>query len=368
MTKRDYYEILNIGRDAGQEDIRRAYRRLARQYHPDVSKDPDAEERFKELTEAYEVLSDSERRAAYDRFGHAGVQNGGGFAGDPFGFGIDTLFENLFGGGRASRRGPRRGADLRYRMTLSFEEAVFGTTKEIEFSKLTQCPRCGGSRSEPGTQPSRCPTCGGSGEVRRTQSSFLGQFVSVSPCDRCQGTGQVVTSPCTECRGQGQVRAPRKLEVSVPAGIDEGFHLRLSGEGEAGDPGAPPGDLFVEFNIRLHKLYRRSGHELFMDMPLNVAQAALGDTVEIPTLDGPVEQKIEPGTQSGDTVRLRGKGVPSLRGGGRGDLVVTFTVVIPRHLNEKQKQLLRQLGDTLEKPQPREGKGFFDKLKETLGI
>lgn len=373
MTKRDYYEVLGLSRNAGADEIRRAYRKLARQYHPDVSSEPDAEVRFKEITEAYEVLNDSERRQLYDRFGHAGVQNGGpgvGFEGSPFGFGIDSLFENLFGGARTTRRGPRRGADMRYHMVLEFEEAIFGAEKEIEVTRQAVCPRCNGSRSEPGSQPTRCPVCGGSGEVRRTQSSFLGQFVSVSECERCHGRGSIILDPCKECRGQGSVRASRKLQVRVPAGIDEGFHLRLAGEGEAGDPGAPPGDLFIEFSIRPHPMFRRMGQDLHLEMPVNVAQAALGATLEVPTIDGMVEIKLEPGTQSGDTLRLRGKGVPNLRGGGRGDQIIAWSVVVPRNLTERQKQLLRELGDTLDVPQPDDHpeRGFFDKLRDVFGL
>ncbi len=372
MTKRDYYEVLGISRNAGEEDIRRAYRKLARQYHPDVSQEADAEVRFKEATEAYEVLSDSQRRSAYDRFGHAGVQNGGagyGFEGNPFGFGINDLFENLFGGGRTTRRGPRRGADQRYHMTLTFEESVFGVEKEIEVSRQVQCERCNGRRAEPGTEPTRCPVCAGSGEIRRTQSSFLGQFVSVSECERCRGEGSIILSPCKECRGLGTQRKSRKLQVRVPAGIDSGFHLRLSGEGEAGDTGAPAGDLFIEFSIKPHPLFRRAGQDIHLEMPLNIAQAALGDRLHAPTIDGTTELKIEPGTQSGDTVRIKGKGVPSLRVSGRGDQVITYSVVVPKHLTERQKSLLRELGETLDKPEPEDhGRGFFDKLREALGI
>lgn len=374
MTRRDYYEVLGVSRNAGTDDIRKAYRRLARQYHPDVSTEPDAETRFKEVTEAYEVLSDAERRSLYDRFGHAGVQNGGpGFGGfeSPFGGfgGFDTIFENLFGGARTTRRGPRRGSDLRYHMQLEFEEAVFGTEKEIEISRQDVCTRCNGNRAEPGSHPTRCPVCAGSGEVRRTQSSFLGQFVSVSPCERCRGEGYVILDPCKECQGRGRVRATRKLSVKVPAGIDEGFHLRLTGEGEAGDPGAPSGDLFIEFSVKPHKLFRRVEQDVHLTMPINVVQAALGDEVEVPTLDGSTEVTIEPGTQSGDLVRLRGKGVPNLRGGGRGDQIITYNVVVPRNLNEKQKSLLRELGETLDVPNPHHGdKGFFDRIRDALGL
>ncbi|MBA2362628.1 MAG: molecular chaperone DnaJ [Chloroflexia bacterium] len=371
MTKRDYYEVLSIQREASSDEIRRAYRKMARQYHPDVNAEPDAEARFKEVTEAYEVLNNADKRAAYDRFGHAGVSNGGGhdFTNGPFGFGIDSLFENLFGGARTTRRGPRRGADLRYHMVLEFEEAVFGVEKEIEASRQAVCSRCNGNRAEPGSQPSRCPVCAGSGEIRRTQSSFLGQFVSVTECDRCRGQGSVILDPCKECHGQGTVRNTRKLMVRVPAGIDEGFHLRLSGEGEAGDPGAPEGDLFVEFSVKPHALFRRMGQDLHLEMPINIAQAALGDRVSVPTIDGETELRVEPGTQSGDTVRMRGLGVPSLRGGGRGEQIISFSVVVPKSLNERQKGLLRELGETLDIPSPQHGeRSFFEKVRDALGL
>jgi len=372
MTKRDYYEILGIDRNADAAEVRKAYRRLARQYHPDVSTEADADARFKEATEAYEVLSDADRRSLYDRFGHAGVQNGGpGFDSGPFaGFGgFDTLFENLFGGARAGRRGPRRGADVRYHMQLDFEEAVFGVENTIEVSRQAICTRCSGSRAEPGSHPTRCPVCAGSGEVRRTQNSILGQFVNVSTCERCRGEGVIVLDPCKDCRGRGRVRDTRNLEVKVPGGIDEGFHLRLSGEGEAGDPGAPSGDLLIEFSVRPHQLYRRLGNDVHLTMPVNIVHAALGARVEAPTLDGPHEIQIEPGAQSGDTIRLKGKGVPNLRGGGRGDQVVTYNVVVPRNLNDKQKELLRELGETLDVPNPHHGdRGFFDRVRDALGI
>lgn len=373
-TKRDYYEVLGVSRSAGQDEIRRAYRKLARQYHPDVNHESGADIRFKEISEAYEILSDSEKRAAYDRFGHAGVGNGapnfGGFGGDPFGgINFDTIFESFFGGGRTTQRGPQGGADLRYHMTLDFEEAVFGGTKTIELDKLIECPRCNGRRTEVGSQPVRCPVCGGSGEMRRTQTSFIGQFVSVTECSRCHGEGSIITDPCKECRGQGKVRDTQRLEVHIPAGIDEGYRLRLTGQGEPGDPGAAPGDLSIDFSVRPHPLFRRIGQDLHLDMPINLVQASLGDQIEVPTLEDPVDVKVEPGTQSGDTYRIRGQGVPALRGSGRGDLVLTYTVLTPKHLNSTQKKLLRELGDTLEKPQPREGdRGFFDRVRDALGL
>ncbi len=373
MTKRDYYEVLGVPRGASTEEIRRAYRRLARKYHPDVNQDPEAESLFKEATEAYEVLSDSQKRSAYDAFGHAGVQPGaggfGGFEGDPFGINFDTIFETFFGGMGRTRRGPRRGADLVHHMTLTFEEAAFGTEREIEVTRRTVCPRCQGRQAEPGTSPSRCPTCGGTGQVRRTQRSLLGQFVSVTECERCGGSGMIIPTPCEECRGQGAIRATRRLSVQVPAGIDEGFRLRLAGEGEAGDPGAPPGDLFVEFTIQPHPLFRRKGQDIHLEMPLNIVQATLGDEVEVPTLNGKVSVRVEPGTQPGDAHRIRGQGFPSLQGSGRGDEVVTFTVIVPKHVNEKQRKLLRELGESLEIPQPQETeRSFFDKVRDALGL
>lgn len=367
--KRDYYEVLGLGRAATKEEIKKAYRRLARQYHPDLNKAADAEARFKEINEAYEVLSDEQRRSAYDRFGHAGLQGGfadfGGFS-DPF-----DLFEQFFGGfarGARDRRGPRRGADLRYDLTIAFEEAIFGAEKEIEISRLDVCPQCKGSGAEPGTSPTRCPECGGTGEVRRVQQSILGSFVSVTTCPRCNGAGEIVNTPCANCSGRGRVRTPRRMELKIPPGVDDGTQIRLAGEGEAGQHGGPPGNLYVVLKVEPHPVFRRRDNDILMDLYINVAQAALGDTVTIPTIDGTEQLAIPPGTQSGKVFRMRGKGVPYLRRNGRGDQLVTAHVEIPKRLTPEQKALFEELSQSLgrERVAEADDKGFFGKVRDAL--
>jgi len=368
-SKRDYYEVLGVRRSASQEEIKRAYRRLARQYHPDVNKSPDAEERFKEINEAYQVLSNPEMRARYDRFGHAGLEGTafpdftdfGGF-GDIF----DELFRDFgFGGfGRTrARTRPQRGADLRYDLDLTFEEAAFGCEKEIEIPRLETCPRCRGSGAEPGTQPIRCPECNGTGEVRRVQQSILGSFVSVTTCPRCGGKGEIITTPCSQCRGQGRARVARTLVVKVPAGVDDEMQIRLSGEGEPGTYGGPPGDLYVVVHIKPHPYFRRQNHDIILELGINVAQAALGDEVWVPTLDGDEKLRIPAGTQSGTIFRLRGKGIPYLRRHGRGDQLVVTQVIIPTELTEEQRKLFLQLAKTLGREViPQKEKSFLDRL------
>jgi molecular chaperone DnaJ len=368
--KRDYYEVLGINRGASQEEIKRSYRRLARQYHPDVNKSPEAEARFKEINEAYQVLSDEQKKSMYDRFGHAGVQ-GRGFDTD-FGFpDISDIFDDLFGGfggmrTRASaRRGPRRGADLRYDLSLSFEEAIFGCEKTLGVARLEPCPRCSGVGAEPGTSPIRCPQCNGTGEVRRV----LGPLVSVTPCPRCRGEGEIVTTLCSECKGEKQVRRTRNLQIKVPAGVDDGTQIRLSGEGELGSRGGPPGDLYLFLSVKPHRYFRRKGSDLYLDLSINITQAALGDEVKTPTLEGEEDLTIPAGTQSGDTFRIRGKGVPRLRRNGRGDLLVTVLVRTPVNLTEKQKTLLQELGKTLgQEVTPQSEKSFFDKVKDAFSV
>lgn len=367
--KRDYYEVLGLDRTATKEQIKKAYRRLAREFHPDLNKEPDAEAKFKEVNEAYEVLSDEQRRAAYDRYGHAGLRGGfadfGGFS-DPF-----DLFEQFFSGftrGTRDRRGPRRGADLRYDLTIGFEEAVFGAEKEIEISRMDTCPRCSGSRAEPGTSPTKCPECGGSGEVRRVQQSILGSFVSVATCPRCNGVGEIVTTPCTNCGGRGRVRTPRRLEFKIPPGVDDGTQIRLAGEGEAGQHGGPPGNLYVVLKVERHPIFRRRDNDILIDLYINVAQAALGDTVSVPTIDGTTQLVIPPGTQSGKVFRIRGKGVPYLRRNGRGDQLVTTHVEVPKRLTPEQKALFEELGVSLgrERVAETDDRGFFGKVRDAL--
>lgn len=373
---RDYYEILGVPRDANEQEIKKAYRRLARQYHPDVNKSPEAEARFKEINEAYQVLSDPEKRAAYDRFGRAGLSGMGGFGdfgfGD-FGFGgIDDLLDGLFGGfGRratTTRRSPVKGENIQVTLTLDFEEAVFGCEKEIEVTRLETCTHCQGTGAEPGTQPIRCPQCNGTGEVRRVQQSFLGSFVSVSTCPRCGGAGEVVVTPCTVCRGAKRVSATRKLAVEVPPGVTDGTQIRLAGEGQPGLRGGPPGNLYVVLSVREHPCFKRRGDDIYLQLNINVAQAALGDKVQVPTLDGEVELTIPPGTQTGQTFRLRGKGVPHLRQNGRGDQYVVIQVVVPTRLTPEQRDLFAKLGRTLGREiVPQNEKTLLERVLEAIG-
>ncbi len=380
-TKRDYYDVLGVARSASKEELKKAYRRMARQYHPDVNDDPEASERFKEISEAYEVLSDDQKRVAYDRFGHAGVNTGaGGFSGfDASGFGsVADIFEEFFGGGfgstRRRRGGPRRGADLRYDLTISFEEAVFGVEKEIEVRRPEVCDRCTGSGAEPGTQPITCTMCNGSGEVRRVQQSILGSFVNVTTCPNCQGTGEIITEPCRECSGQKQVQRTVRKKVKVPPGVDNDTQIRLTGEGAPGVAGGPPGNLFVVLHVRKHEFFERRGDDIFMDLQINVAQAALGDEIKVPTLDGEEGLSIPAGTQSGKVFRLRGKGVPRLdrsgRGApmGRGDQHVIIQVAIPKNLSDQQRTLFEDLAKTLgSEVVPQRDKGILGQLKDALG-
>ena len=372
-AKRDYYQVLGVDRQATAEEIKKAFRRLARQYHPDVNKSPDAEAQFKEINEAYEVLSDREKRAMYDRFGHAGPQAGFGGYGDFGGFGgIEDIFESFFGGmrtGTSARRGPARGADLRYDLSITFEEAVFGCEKEIVVPRHEVCPQCQGSGAEPGTQPIRCPQCNGTGEVRRQQQTILGSFIQVTTCPRCQGEREIVTTPCTQCRGQKVVQVERTISVRIPAGVDNGTRIRLAGEGEPGHRGGPAGNLYVELQVQSHDYFRREDTNILLELDINVAQAALGDKIKVPTLDGDEELSIPAGTQTGELFKLRGKGVPYLRRNGRGDQLVMVHVLTPIKLTKKQKQLLTELGRTLGKEvvhQPE--KGLFAKVREMIGI
>lgn len=375
MAQRDYYEILGVPRTASNDDLKAAFRRLARQYHPDVNKDQDAEERFKEINEAYAVLSDAEKRQAYDRFGHAGVNAAGGvpdFSNVDFSDFAD-IFGDLFGfgsfgrGQRRARNAPRRGADLQMRLDLTFEEAVFGADKEIEITRDEICSTCGGTGAKPGTTPVRCSTCNGVGEVRQVRQTILGSMVQVSTCPNCGGAGEVIASPCTTCNGSGRERRTRKKIISVPAGVDTGTQIRLAGEGQPGVNGGPTGNLFVAINVRPHKFFRRRDQDILLDLDINVAQAALGAEVEVPTVDGPTSLKIPPGTQPGKVLTLRGKGVPQLRGSGRGDQHVVVNVSIPTRLTNEQRQLFEQLAKSLGSEVHPQERGFLDWLKDALG-
>ena len=369
----DYYEVLGVDRSASQQEIKKAYRERARLHHPDVSDAPDAEARFKDINEAYQVLSDPQKRQAYDRFGHAGLEGGragfdfGGFR-DPF-----EIFEEFFGQGfgfsTGRRRGPRRGADLRYDLRLSFEEAVFGCEKDIEVTRYETCPECDGSGAEPGTAPTRCASCNGSGQVRQVQRSILGSFVSVTDCPTCQGRGTVIAEPCQRCSGDKHVRVTRELSVSIPPGVDTGTRIRLAGEGEAGTNSGPRGNLYIIVDVEPHSVFRRRNDDILVEVEINVAQAALGAKIQVPTLEGEEPITIEPGTQSDTVLRLRNKGVSHVKRNGRGDQLVLLRVAIPKGLNRDQKKLLRELGDTLEPEKVVEEKrGFVDEVREFLGL
>jgi molecular chaperone DnaJ len=373
-TKRDYYEVLSVARTASEDDIKKAYRRLALQYHPDRNKEPDAVERFKEVTEAYQVLSDSEKRSLYDRYGHQAFERGGGATVDFsnfVGLNIEDLFESFFGtpGARGARQRVQRGQDLRYDLTLTLEEAVFGTSKELTLNKHVTCSRCSGNGMEPGTQPTRCPRCEGSGEIRRVQQSIFGQFVNVTLCDRCNGEGSIIADPCEECHGSGVVRARQTVTIDIPAGSEDGLQLRKSGEGEPAPRGGVPGHLYIVLHVQPHRYFKRQGNDLLLEVPINVAQAALGAEFQVPTLDNKqISVKIPAGTQNGRIVRVRGEGVPYLREHGRGDLQVHIRVRVPTELTDDQKKLFRQLAATFGEATnaPNENKSFFDKVKDVF--
>lgn len=371
-AQRDFYEVLGVARNASADEIKRSYRKLAMEYHPDRNSGEDAADRFKEINRAYEVLSDTDKRSAYDRFGHAGVEGAGGPAGfDGFssfeGFGdiFDAFFSGAGRGGR--RRGPARGADLRARITLTFEEAAFGTEKELDYTRQEHCDGCNGSGAAPGSQPEVCSECNGAGEIRRAQQSVFGQFVNVSTCGRCRGEGRVITSPCANCRGRGGVRKARQISVKIPAGVDDGQQIRLTGEGEVGDRGGQPGNLYVLLDVQPHELFERVDDHILYDLPLNVAQAALGTNLQIPTLEGDMDFDVPAGTQSGDEFVVRGQGVPRLNSTRRGDMIVRTTVVVPEALTEEQEALLEQLAETLGTPSlPSQHKSFLERLRDAV--
>jgi molecular chaperone DnaJ len=374
-TTRDYYDILGVPRNAPDADIKRAFRKLAQQWHPDVNTDPSAQERFKEINEAYQVLSDPQQRRAYDTFGRAGVGGGGADGFGPFGGfqGFGDLFDAFFGGaapgGPQARRGrPTAGSDLRYDLRITFEESIRGAEKEIEFSALDRCPTCSGTGAEPGSASTRCPQCNGQGEIRQVRSTMLGQMVSVAVCPRCHGEGTIVETPCHECHGEGRVQRKRKLRVVIPAGIDEGHQMRLTGEGEAGPRGGPAGNLYVAVHVEEHPSLRRDGTELYHTLSLSLTQAALGARMTVPTAEGEEEIEVKPGTQPGAEIRLRGRGVPNLRRPGvRGDLHVLVEVQVPTRLSKRQRELLEALAaEWGERPAPRSG-GLFDKVKDVIG-
>ena len=376
VSKRDYYEVLGVNKNASDDEIKKAFRKMARKYHPDVNRDkPEAEAKFKEVNEAYEVLSNADRRGQYDQMGHAAFDGSGG-AGGFGGFGggggggFNDIFDMFFGGqsGFGGRHaGPEKGSDLRYDMEIAFEQAAFGVETEIQIPRTEDCKKCSGSGAAPGTHAETCGQCKGTGQVQVAQNTPFGRMINTRTCDRCNGEGKIVQSPCKECHGQGKVRAKRKIKVKIPAGVDNGSRLRVSNEGEAGARGGPAGDLYVYIFVKGHKLFTREGSEVICEVPISFVQATLGDEIEVPTLDGKVKLKITEGTQSGTVFRLKEKGIPHLRGNGRGDQHVRVKVLTPQKLNDKQRELLQEFAKASGENINQEQKNFFKKVKDIFG-
>lgn len=370
MSKRDYYEVLGVSKNATKDEIKKAYRKLSKQYHPDINKEPDAAEKFKEISEANEVLSDEQKRSQYDQFGHTDPNQGfGGFGGGGGFGGFEDIFETFFGGGgrRRDPNAPRQGADLQYTMTLKFEEAVFGKETTIEIPREETCDTCHGSGAKPGTKPETCSHCSGSGQLNVEQNTPFGRIVNRRVCHYCNGTGKMIKDKCSTCTGTGRVKKHKKINVKIPAGVDDGQQLRVSGQGEAGVNGGPPGDLYVVFRVRTHEFFEREGDDIYCEMPLTFAQAALGDEIEVPTLHGKVKLKIPAGTQSGTRFRLRGKGVPNVRGYGQGDQHIEVRVITPTKLSDEQKELLRKFSELSGSGTPDEQHdSFFAKVKRAF--
>ncbi len=383
MANRDYYDILGVGKGVGEEDIRKAFRKKAMEFHPDRNKSPDAEEKFKEINEAYQVLSDSGKRSRYDQFGKAGVGASSG-AGQPFdgfeGFGgFGDIFDSFFGNGSGRRQQAQRGSDLQHRVVLSFEESVFGAEREVELTRLEDCGTCSGAGNEPGTPMDTCSTCKGNGQVRRAQRSVFGQFTQVSSCSSCRGRGTIIKTACSNCRGGGKERKSRKIEVAIPAGVESGMQVRLTGEGDAGSEGGGTGNLYVYIDVQEHQYFDRDGSDLTYLLPVNIAEAALGAQKIIPTLDGKEEElKLPRGTQPGTEFRIKGKGVPHLNGSRRGDLRVTVDVRVPGSLDDRQQELLQELAQSFSEPNgnsrnggssngDEEDNGIFEKIFNKKG-
>lgn len=371
--KRDYYEVLGVSKSATEDEIKKAFRKQSKKYHPDLNPgDKEAEEKFKEVNEAYQVLSDADKKARYDRFGHAGVDPnygaggaGGGFNGAGFDFGdiFGDIFGGFggFGGGGSRRNGPRRGADVRQVVDVTFEEAAFGCTKKINITKQEKCDTCGGTGAKPGTSAQTCSHCHGTGQIQTQQRTILGYMTNVTTCPHCKGEGKIIKEPCRDCRGTGKMRKSKTIEVNIPAGIDNGQTMQLSGQGEAGDRGGPSGDLLVTVRVRPHEIFKREGNDVYISMPISFAQAALGATLTVPTLDGAVEYEIPEGTQTGTRFRLRGKGIPYIRSKNRGDQYVTVNVEVPKNLTQRQKEILMEFD---EDKNYKLKKSFSEKMKD----
>lgn len=375
MAKRDYYEVLGVDKNADEATIKKAYRVLAKKNHPDVNPgDKEAEERFKEINEAYQVLSNPQKRAQYDQFGHEGPQGFGGggaysdFSGFGGGFGgFEDIFSTIFGGGGGMHRnGPVPGDDLRYNLSITLEEAAFGCEKEVTLVRDEECSECHGSGAKPGSKVEKCPVCHGSGQERVTQNTPFGRIQNVRTCSKCRGSGEIISEPCVKCHGRGKVRVSRRKTVRIPAGINDGQVLTIRGQGGLGERGGAPGDLLIVISVKRHKLFQRDGDNLYIEMPITFTQAALGAEMDIPTLKSPVKYRFPEGTQPGQVFVIRGEGVQHLRGNGKGDLFVTAVVEIPKKLSEKQKELLRQFDGTVSGGQYEKKKGFFDRMKDAF--
>jgi len=368
MEKRDYYEVLGLTKSASKDDIKKAYRKLSKQYHPDLNKEPGADEKFKEIAEAYEVLSDDQKKARYDQFGHedpnAGF-GGGGFGGGGFG-GFEDIFSSFFGGGgrRQDPNAPRKGDDLQYRMNIKFEEAIFGKETEIEIPKDETCDTCHGSGAKPGTKPETCSTCNGAGQVNQAVDTPFGRMMNRRTCSTCHGTGKIIKEKCSTCHGEGKVQKRKKIKVTIPAGVDDGQQIRVTGQGEPGINGGPAGDLYIMFRVQGHNEFERDGDDIYYELKLTFPQAALGDEIEVPTVHGKVKLRIPAGTQSGAQFRLKDKGVKNVHGYGTGNQYVTVKVVTPEKLTERQKQLLREFAEISGDIPEEQGSSLFDKIKK----
>jgi len=378
MAKKDFYEVLGLQKGASDDEIKKAFRKLAIKYHPDKNQgDKEAEEKFKEINEAYQVLSDPEKKARYDQYGDAdfGAGGYGGYGAEGYDFsdfgGFGDIFDSFFGGGGGGRRrrgGPEKGSDLEYTITLTFEEAVAGVEKEISITRNEKCETCGGTGAKEGTQPKTCDKCGGTGQIRVQRNTPLGSFMSTSTCDKCGGKGTIITDPCQDCKGSGKIRKNRKITVNIPAGVDTGNVIPLRGQGDDGTNGGPAGDLYVNIRVMPHKLFKRKGYDIFMDSHISFSKAAMGVELKVPTIDGDVKYSVPAGTQPGTVFRLKGKGVPRVNGHGRGDQYVNVVVDIPKTLNPKQKEALLMYMEASGEISEEDGskKSFMDKLKDSF--
>ena len=370
--KRDYYEVLGLNKSASDDEIKKSYRKLAKKYHPDMNPgDKAAEEKFKEVNEAYAILSDADKKAKYDQFGHAAFDpamgGGGAGFGDFGGFDFGDIFSSFFGGGGGGahrRNAPMRGEDIQYRVTITFEEAAFGCKKDISYARIEKCSDCGGNGAAKGTSPETCPTCGGSGQVRTAQRTAFGVFQSTHACDNCRGTGKIVKSPCKNCNGKGYVKLQKKLTVTIPAGIDNGEYLRVSGQGNAGRNGGPNGDLLVAITVKPHQIFERDGTTIYCEIPITFVEATLGAEIDVPTLEEPIKYTIPEGTQTGTRFTVRGSGIVSARTGRKGDLVFMVNVEVPKNLNDKQKQILRSFAEESGQKNYTKRQSFFKKFKK----